>query len=214
VSAFFDVLYKYTRAEFAQGMVQRGEFLIGTLHGFRRMEEHGMAIGDAGEGKKEVVDAADGHWRDITARPNLATKFISAPSQANITFSNVQFQMNYDVSDVYVYCVSAARNDRVMQAFDADACVTIKRPKEFFIALDKALRLRRLVSGCMVRPCEYTERRRDVRVDADLHPAFIKTPDYAYQEEVRALWEPRQRPIQPVLIHSLRAARFLKWRAA
>ena len=214
MAGFFDVLYKYTRSQYAEGMVRRGEFLIGTLHGFRKIEEHGLAIGDADEGKKEVVDVADGHWRDVTTRPNLATKFISAPPQADITFQNVQFQMNYDVPDVYVFCVSAVRADRAMHAFQADACVTIIRPEQFFRALDAALKLRKLVSGCMVRPCKYAERRRDVRVDGDMHPAFIKTPDYAYQEEVRAIWEPRQRPIEPVLVYSLRAARFLKWRAA
>ena len=205
-------LFKYTRREYADAMLKHGVFKIGTLHGFRRIEELGSAVGDAGEGTKQVFDEATGHWRDITSRPNLAQAFISAPPDANITFSNVGFEVSYDIPDVFVYCVAATLSQRAMDAFEADACLEITDPKRFFKALDAALRARHLVMNYLVGACIYDERRRHVRGDGGVHPAFLKPREYDYQCEIRCLWEPRARPIEPLLIESLRAARLLRER--
>lgn len=45
-------LYKYTEKRWALGMIEKGEFLIGTLHNFQNIERFGSEIGDEGEGTK------------------------------------------------------------------------------------------------------------------------------------------------------------------
>src|SRR5437016_1757377 len=43
-------LFKYLERRWADAMIERGAIRIGTLHGFRRIEEHGDEIGDRDEG--------------------------------------------------------------------------------------------------------------------------------------------------------------------
>ena len=63
-------LYKYTKKEWALGMIQKGEFFIGTLHGFKILERHGSEIGDAGEGTKSSSDDVN------TNQPGPALDFL------------------------------------------------------------------------------------------------------------------------------------------
>jgi hypothetical protein len=212
VTTLPNIVFKYTRRAYAEDMVARGRFRIGTLHEYRRVEAHGSEIGDVGEGTKQVVDAATGHWRDVTRRPNLAQRFIAAPPDADIRFENVGFQENYDVPDCFLYCVTARFAKGAMQAFEADTCVEIIRPGTFFAALDAALRARHPITRYLIGVCQYGDRTRHVTVDGGLHPAFLKPHRYAYQHEIRALWEPQQHPIEAVFVESLPAAACLRIR--
>ena len=207
------VLFKYTRQEHADAMIRRGSFRIGTLYEFRKVEAHGPEVGDEGEGTKQVFDIANGHWRDVTARPNLAQRFIAADPNANITFKNVGFQVDHEAPDAFVYCVTAIMDHRAMRDFGADTCVEITNPKRFFEELDHVLRTRHLVGESVTAPCFYGERRRHIITDGNLHPAFLKPPRYAYQREIRVVWEARQPPIGPIIVESLPASQYLRQRS-
>ena len=52
LAAMYEQLYKYTKEEWALGMIEKGEFWIGTLHNYQDSESHGNEIGDEGEGTK------------------------------------------------------------------------------------------------------------------------------------------------------------------
>jgi hypothetical protein len=192
-------------------MIDNGRFRVGTLHDFRRSEAYGPELGDAAEGTKQVTDVANGPWQSVITRPNLAERFISAPENANGTLVNCYFQINYDVPDVFIYCMTTVRNDEDMHRLGHDVCIEITDPRSFLKALGSALyQVTRWKASC-VAPCQYEDRRRDVRADRHGHPAFIKPATYAYQQEMRAVWEPYERPIAPVIVESLEAATFLRW---
>lgn len=203
-------LFKYTRRQDAESMMEHGHFLVGTLHEFRKVEAHGDEVGDPGEGTKQLFDNLDGSWQDVTGRRNLAQSVISAPPGADIQFSGVRVQVRQEVPNMYVFCVSAALSRRVMEAFHRDTCLAIYKPKAFFKALDAAMRAKGLVKSCTVVQCQYGHRERDIQTDDNVHPAQLKPARHSYQREYRALWEPVTQPIEPVFIDSLTAGGLLQ----
>jgi hypothetical protein len=205
-----DVLYKYLRAEHVEQTMQ-GILRLGTLHDFRRQESHGDEIGDVGEGTKQVTQVVDGFTSDILRRPNILRQFFEPPPGANnIQFRGLSLEVRHNNPDIFVFCAAARFDQAAMREFKYDACLEIVRPREFFAALDATLRGQALVTQALVSRCHYGERRRDVAMDGDIPAALVKPTRYAYQQEVRALWQPRAASIEPIFVNSSAAAKHLR----
>jgi hypothetical protein len=205
------VLYKYFRAEYAE-LALKGQFRVGTLHDFRRDEDHGSEIGDAGEGTKVVFQDLQGASKDILQGPNVLNQFFKVPEGANIFFSGITLQVNHDTPDLFIFCVSSVYDERAMREFGYDTCIEIVRPRAFFEALHRALRDQLLVNQGVLARCQYAERRRDVATDGEFPAALLKAKKHEYQQEVRALWQPRAQRIEPTTIVSTTAAQHIRLR--
>jgi hypothetical protein len=99
------------------------------------------------------------------------------------------FFANYMARDQYAYCVTGTYNEEAMRQFGYDACLRIDNPLGFFGCISEDIR-ERAIPGALFR-CQYRDRLfRYDEADA-IHPESVKTPRYAYQNEVRALWGSR-----------------------
>lgn len=208
-----EFLYKYTQAQYADRMVDDGLFWIGTLHSYRREWEHGTEVGDQQEGQKRIEDLkVTGDYTEIVKRPNLLTSLIKIHSpvkRGQLRFVGVNFAINHDHPDAYVYCVSQEWSVAAQGTF-GDACIRISQPVRFIQALHKAMVSLRLGTGCIADPCQYGSRVRSASAEDGVHPAFLKDVGYSHQKEVRALWRPFSYPIKPQLIGAYNAAKYLE----
>jgi hypothetical protein len=200
-------LYKYTTREYAEAMLQRGVFRIGTIYEFRHVEEHGTEIGDDAEGTKQLFDDAKySTWENASP---IARQIIKGPH--NFAFHDVTFELTIDSPDMFVYCLTESPSQQALSDFGADTCIEIFDIRRFVRALTGHLHRRQLVANKEgVRHCIYGERRRDWRTDDDVYPALLKDSRYEYQREVRVIWQPTNPPITPIVIECLPAAKYIR----
>ena len=103
-------------------------------------------------------------------------------------------------------------DENVMERFGG-ACVRIDNQQQFFEALVKKRGTptpygKQRIGNGVLATCKYEERERHYSVDSNTHPCFAKPPGYAHQAEVRAIWEPTKRPIEPWPIKCPEAMKF------
>ena len=71
----------------------------------------------------------------------------------------------------------------------------------FFKAVTEQLKLDGLATTLLhLGPCAYRNREEHHSVETRLHPAIVKAPEYWYQREVRAIWQPAGSKIEPVVM--------------
>lgn len=208
-----DQLFKYVRSHNVKRILQ-GHFRIGTLYEYRNIEAHGGAVGDVDEGRhRTVLDARQGATFSLQDGSPEAKFF-----QGHILRDD---QRGYDVKivmeagakiladthsqDMYLFCTSAVFNAAAMKAFGYDTCIRIDAPERFFRLLSHAIRH----SGEFVgfSPVIYQNRETDHLNPHTLHPALTKAPEYAYQAEVRALWEASDAKPVPFFVHCRKAGK-------
>jgi len=105
-----------------------------------------------------------------------------------------------DDVDYYLYSVAALPDVRLFQAFDSDTCVRISRPRSFFRTLSEALSDRIAQSHdpvASMKCVHYGSRYGRYNPAFDAPGPFVKPVYFAYQLEVRMLWTPVHRPIEP-----------------
>ena len=97
-----------------------------------------------------------------------------------------------------------------MKEFGYNNVIQIDKPLSFFHELTMHLRSLGLIKGKLViRSCVYEERLMHNQAQStNIDPSLLKDPRYAHQKEVRAIWEPCQRPITPTFIQCPPAAKF------
>jgi hypothetical protein len=183
-------------------MLERGSIRIGTLHEFRRVEEHGSEIGDREEG---IVTACSADPIVDLQRPETVSpvvrQVLGIPADAvppPFVFQDIEFRGRADSPDCWIYCTSRSFDEAAMKRMNRDACVIINRPEEFFRALTTKLRTLGLVTGFSLGPCIYTDRVQHYTTLPATHPALIKDHSHAYQNEARAIWFPRSLPIEHI----------------
>lgn len=204
-------LYKYTKREFAEGMIANGVFRIGTLSDFRRVE-HGPAIGDASEGTTKLTHSVESAaWEEIKDSPAVRSLITGELGPGGV-FQNVGFSAPFQSPEAYIFCVSEHSSREVMESFGSDACLRIVDDQKFFAALHGCLKDRGLVtSNYLVQRCVYRNRTQRWEKYERTHPALLKSPDYQSQAEVRGIFEPAKLPISPEFITCPEAAEYLVW---
>jgi len=185
-------------------MLTRGTVKVGTLHDFRKQEALGAEIGDSGEGTRLLT--RENTYADIPAieaSPVLSSIWKIEPGATNIHIIGGAFSVQETYSDSYVYCVSHTPSEAAMRKSGYDACVRIDDPEGFFGELTQELYdVRRLITGkWFIGDCQYVDRTiEESALAAGVHPALLKPPIYAYQQETRMMWEPRKVPIKPEVV--------------
>lgn len=210
-----DRLYKYTMAQFARDMVEHGRFRLGTLYEYRRIEKHGIAVGDAEEGThKTILDAkrpTSFSLQDGSPEAQYFHQHILREDQKHkdvriVMASGAKLIANTNSEDLYVFATSLTFDLNAMHEFGYNACVAIERPDRFVQALSRSLRhVARFVGFA---PVVYTNRETDYLAPHRTHPALLKGTEYAYQTEARALWQPTGKTIEPFVLTCRRAARY------
>ncbi len=117
----------------------------------------------------------------------------------NITLENIHTSTTIISPDAYIWCASAERSATVMSQFEgADTCVEIHDIPRFFAILNQIMSS---MNAEFVGVFDVQYRHRTEawqRGGLGVHPALIKSTDFAAQKEVRAIWLPQHSdPIEP-----------------
>lgn len=192
-------LFKFTEAQYAHAMVDRGSIRIGTLFDFRNQQAHRYSIGDWQEGDPHALAIFD----HLELRPGeppppfLGGVFEPDPGGPT-TFEQLVVEKRGTDQDFFVVCVSAEYSTTLLTQAGYDACVRINNPRGFFQALTNAIEDR--VSEWSVHPCTYGVRHGPYGPAHDTPTVWVKDARFGGQSEVRAVWTPKAYPIQPFSI--------------
>jgi hypothetical protein len=194
-------LFRFLQAEFADALIARGSVKINTLFSFRSIEQHGPARGDPREGDTTAVC----HIDDLTLSPTSAlppflAEVFAPPPKGKAHIRNVVIESGGDDVDYYLYSAAELPDHRLFQAFDCDTCVRISKPRSFFRTLSEALSDRIAQSHdpvASMKRVHYGSRYGRYNPAFDAPGPFVKPVHLAYQREVRMLWTPVHRPIEP-----------------
>lgn len=205
----YSVLYKFLRRQYALSFMETGELRVGSLYEYRRWEVHGSEIGDRGEGSKETicVDPIDSP-EEVMAHPFLSHLIHASPG-AKVNIHNASVTSKEESRDLYIYSMTESLLPEAAREMGYDSCILIRHPTAFLSSIDNALRLvADLQDGFHVQGCVYVSRTQLYSLEHGVmpalqhqaHPAVIKDTRYSYQREVRAIWEPKNPSIQPIIL--------------
>lgn len=186
-------MYKYGSKKYMHGLAERGEIKIGTLFGYKYMEEQKKGVNDPLEGEyiNELM------FKDYTFGNNPAMDGIFANEigrffggrMQGLGFHNVSICEHRKASNHLIYCTSFEKSLAVMKEFDADCCVEITRPNMFFKLV--TYELNKIIKNTFMdtHVVEYGEHTRvnEIRKEM-LKPILAKTPDFSGQKEMRSIW--------------------------
>lgn len=188
-------VYKYLPKRFADALIFQGKLRVGTLHGYRNIEQHKSGIGDITGGEKNQSLVVDGQvqWNKHNI-PEFAGRFVKFDDTSTATFENIKFVQPLLSENLFVYCVSQCWDPALLTEFESDACVEIHDLPRFTRALSHVIRYR--ATYLAARACEYSGREHKYD-ENETEPALLKPESYASQREVRALWRPLRLPAMP-----------------
>ena len=209
-------LYKYLEKEHLESFFSTGLIKIGSLYGYRKAEEFGEFIGDKDEGlSKTILTSVNQHQfalNDSSPEANFILRHLDVPPERH----HVQFQLGAGTQiiasnqspDYYIYCVSSQFNKETMEKSGYDSCIEILDVEAFFKKISKKIKHKATYQDvCYVN---YQNRETDHLNPHFLPPALIKDTKYAFQKEVRALWNPKKEIKKPLYINVKDAIRFCR----
>ncbi|MDD2701412.1 MAG: hypothetical protein PHH36_09265 [Sideroxydans sp.] len=201
-------IYKYMMKRYALKLLRSGEIKIGTLHGYRNIELLGPEVGDSDEGLKYLFTT--GHTVIDTAAPSDIPYFlkphihVSGENRLQITAAK-GVSASVEEPDSYVFCGTYEFDPVAMKLLGYDACVKIISPSKFFHAITRKLALVSYFLG--PTKVDYLGRRFEHSTDPGISPAFLKTPEYMHQKEIRVVWPSENTIIKPVVVTARKAAK-------
>lgn len=198
-------LFKYQPKEYVKGFFSKGNLKIGTLYEYRKIEIYGNAIGDDAEGiistDFELPNGGTIHMGQdsreaefLRSIPGLS----ELPSGVKIVMAKGAKIIDQNHSpDAYIFCTTAEFDPNVMKEFGG-ACFEIVQPEKFFKIISRAIRHQAILVG--TAPITYRSRQTDWERPHTVHGSMIKADKYAYQKEVRTLWNPLKESVKPLFI--------------
>ena len=176
---------------------------IGTLFDYRNDEKYGMTIGDSGEGTSEAYDYTNYDLSKPETLPKIAHEVFKVdPNLKNSYVKNLQVVVKRQSLNYYLYCTSLKLDRKLLHEFKCDCIVRINDPLQFFHLINIELRRLGLVANRMyIVRCLYQDRKMNhTDPNAEISPALLKDKRYQQQAEVRTVWAPDDRFIEPVNI--------------
>lgn len=190
-------MYRYSKSAYNLSLNIMGGIRVGTLHDFRR-SDHKRGISDPGEGKKTISHFFENESSKNAdqSKPSAleALGMITPGSTRHVEIQNLNVQRAFSSPNYFILCTSANYSQKTLSQFeDADSCLEIVRPDEFYEILTDALNsLRRVVFRGVFK---VTYQNRLEIWNGRTHgtrPALIKPiEDFPEQDEMRAIWECR-----------------------
>ncbi|HTN94670.1 MAG TPA: hypothetical protein VMJ33_08825, partial [Gallionella sp.] len=190
----------------AELLLKKGKLRIGTLYEYRDIEKHGTVIGDKEEGKKSLyMDVKYGNWTHNN-QPEFSKSVLKIGEGGVVHVIDSTIEVVENSPNIFIFCTTEDFDQNAMADFGYDCCVVIEKPERFFSAISHTIRHKAIFEG--VFRCQYVSRRQPHDADHGTHPAIIKDPSYKPQKEVRALWKPIKKNIEPIIIECRDAARY------
>lgn len=202
------VLYKYLRKEHAKMLLEKGKLRIGTLYEFRDIEKHGTEIGDSSEGQKSTYMEIENETWTKKNQPQYSQDFFNLGEKGSLTIEGITLEKPINSPNYYIYSTTEAFDENALIDFGYDTCIVIENPEKFFAAISKTLRHKGDFEG--IFRCQYHPRRLPHDKDHGIHPAIIKSPEYEKQKEVRTLWKPKKKSVQPIIIECRKASKYCR----
>lgn len=185
--AFQVPVYKFVSRKYLDRFFDTGSIRVGTLHDFRKIEEHGKWRGDESEGKSNVVQHVP--YTDRIEEGSFLSRFI-APGSVGQMNNNVFIEQR-DYPNSFVFCTSSYFSNDLFQRWHAeegvDACYEIFDWKGYKAEITKKLApIANPIASSYV-----------TYVAGDIHgesqqrhilPPFVKKEEYIWQSEFRGLW--------------------------
>ncbi len=208
------VLYRYSEEQYIREFLETGHMRLAQLSYSQDIEALGTAIGDDQEGYTEGTYVQRGDYyhtgivtpetpaplREQAARGNL-------DNGAHILFRNDVWVDTRVANPAFIQSTSRVLSRRMLTDF-GNTVIRIDDPLAYTqaIALGLHLQAGRIASNMGWGPCQYYSSRTFEWESRHVHPGFVKTDAYAYQEEVRFYWQVED-PSKPVFITVPDAAR-------
>jgi hypothetical protein len=213
-------LYRYSSQKYNDMLMKEGSTRIGTLFDFRRTE-HKAGIADPSEGRKLVFhDVHD--WSIDNEVPGAPSKTMRSMSEVGMInfgpgggqrMSGITLAREIQTPDYFIHCSAHKLSHKVMEQFeDADSCVEIMDPDEFYGHLTQSLNEITPVRFEGIFVIKYTKREEEWNgQDYGTPGLLIKEREFKEQCEVRAVWSPRAgEKIEPVIVRNMNITRRLR----
>ena len=203
---FKNIYFKYTKSKYLRNFFMQGEIRIGTLFDFQNMEKHGSEIGDNEEGEKSANKLINWHG-DSHSQPKFDREFVDVRSE-NARVENVFACEITHSNNLFIFSVSGTYSLEVMRKMDRgyDACIAITNPKSFLITV--AEKMDEMDAVCSFDRCVYLNRHVPQDHKHNIHPAWIKDPEYAYQDEYRLIMDVGEENIEPFTLSCKQLTKF------
>ncbi len=198
------IFYKYLPRKFGKALLNKGSVKLGTLNGFKKMEND-KARGDPNEGIRtsvlDIVVPGSNEDLDIIDQASLEgfIKFTDCPGAI------VQATRSDICIDFYVYCVSELFSAEIARKLTEesgeliDCCIIIWSMVEFTKRLNSVLS-----SECKffypISKAVYLDTTRNYRENYQTPPFLFKKAKFEYQKEWRIAWHPVDRVISSKVI--------------
>lgn len=208
-------IYKYLPKRFAEPFARQGAIKIGTLYEYRDTERYNAAVADQDEGashtKLELQGGGEVDLSKQSPEADFFRKYILTPEQQHVGLRMVlgdgaRLIVSSNSEDLYVFCASTVFSLTTMAEFESDACIEISNALSFVKALSHTIRHKARLLACA--EVKYLARTTDYTAPHQLHPAVMKDPQYEYQREWRALWQPIKPINGSLFVESPRAAAY------
>lgn len=198
-------LYKYMKKAHLNSFLSKGSLKIGTLYEYRAQEALGGAVGDRHEGMRFTWFSLPTHQTLDMSKDTPESRFFGSIFP-NAIGRDIKISflpdcgLNYVEQDpeCFVYCVTNEFSVTAMEEFGYDACLEIVQPDGFFKAISRAIRHHADYLTC--ERVHYRNRQLNFPQVHHIPPCLIKGSDYAYQNEVRAIWQTRKKLVKPLFI--------------
>ncbi len=187
-------IFKYLPLKYAKLLVNSGSIKIGTLYSYRDIEELGNEIGDNNEGSAFEYSHDKEPKRGDRLNP-LERTAIKVGS--GMVVANNYIERRHNSPNYYIFCASLSNESSIIDNLNRDypkdkydACVEITNLKNFISNVSTAFSSKAQFVDCF--QCVYIKRKYHYTKSVP-HPALIKDPRYSYQNEVRLIWEPKDK---------------------
>lgn len=185
----------------------RGTLKIGTLHDFKDTILHGNERGDALEGDLITYNTHD-IFNDTQDLDPLAKNFFSGMIDAQGCYNLQAINCKKIISsrNCFVFCTSTRKQDSTLQKEFGDICLSIENIDKFLNICKEAIKKELPTNDVIntdIQAITYQKKERHYREETPINtdPKYIKNPCYAYQHEVRFVWEMRDaNNIEPIIL--------------
>ncbi len=185
-------LFKYLESKDVDSFL-KGKIKIGTLFGYRNIEQHKLDIGDNEEGILTRVNTVNGTFNnqnELNREWGMRDVITIEGENRNTQFINCTFAKSESSEDLFVLCFSKTRNDKDMNDIGYDACFEITNPNAFLCKISAALNTLAEYKG--LHSVSYGDRTIHYTQSPKSHPALLKEARFEYQNEARAIWIPKK----------------------
>lgn len=191
-------MYKYTSKYVADLLFQKNIIRIGTLKGFREMEEK-QGISDPLEGSyRDIFQTSNVNEKNYFSNPRLRENIKHAisigPNSSNIHIGSVEIRTHRQSPNYLIYCIAHTKSKDLLDEFEgAEICYQINKPDTFYQlitwALEKKLNCEVEFLGVHEVSYDEYERKRSDENSLPIPPALTKTSHFSRQCELRAIWK-------------------------